>query len=197
MRDFKLTETICDQAVLVSAELHGWSEWFTNATAGPWKKIDVPGVSSSYATGFGKTEERPDLILYNDKPDKKILIIESKNDIEKLLAPSQIPKSCKVFSDMKTKLDELCKSSKNKSISNNTKSINYIPGYVVGHTTDLIQKLPELEKLHFKHVDKSFPHFLLIVVIKSNYDLFIQPHIFSSKPNKKSLELQKFFQTEI
>ena len=130
--------------------------------------------------------------------NKKILIIESKDNIKKLLAKKQIPKSTKVFSDMKAKLDGLCKSSKNKSISNNTKSINYIPGYVVGHTTDLLQKLPELEKLHFKHVDKSiFPHFLLIIVIKSNYDLLVQPHIFSSKSNKKFSELQKFFQTGI
>ena len=88
MRDFKLTETICDQAVLVSAELHGWSEWFTNATAGPWKKIDIPGVSSSYDTGFEKTDPRPDLILYHDTPDKKILIIESKDNIKKIIDSS-------------------------------------------------------------------------------------------------------------
>ena len=94
MRDFTLTESTCDQAVLIDAKSKGWDEWFSNPTAGPWKRIKVPGVGDLAASGFGKIETRPDLILYygntDDKKvpvltDPKILITESKDDIDKCI----------------------------------------------------------------------------------------------------------------
>ena len=67
MRDFTLTESTCDQAALVYARSKGWDEWFSNPTAGPWKRINIPGIHGLSIPGFDKEETRPDLILYYAK----------------------------------------------------------------------------------------------------------------------------------
>ena len=85
MRDYNLTESICDQVVVVSTKLNGWIEWFSNPTAGPWKRIGIPGVSSLAGTGFEQLEKRPDLMLYHKSAKPKVLIIECKDKIDKLI----------------------------------------------------------------------------------------------------------------
>ena len=203
MRDYNLTESICDQVVVVSTKLNGWTEWFSNPTAGPWKRIGIPGVSSLAGTGFEKEETRPDLILYHKSVKPKVLIIESKDKIDKLIDSAnqnnQIKKTCQgVLPNMRTRLYELIKTSEDKELVQSLNSINFIPGYVIGDSKDIQAKISELKKLHFKFIDKSvFPYFIIIIVKKSGYDLTLETQIVSETQTDETKELEEFFQTGI
>ena len=203
MRDYNLTESICDQVVVVSTKLNGWIEWFSNPTAGPWKRIGIPGVSSLAGTGFEKEETRPDLILYHKSVKPKVLIIESKDKIDKLIDSAnqnnQIKKTCQgVLPNMRTRLYELIKTSTDKELVQSLNSINFIPGYVIGDSKDIQAKISELKKLHFKFIDKSvFPYFIIIIVKKSGYDLTLETQIVSETQTDETKELEEFFQTGI
>jgi len=76
----------------------GWWIAFTNPTAGPWKKIVIPiengGTAEIYR--FVREEERPDLILVNDKR-KAVLIVEAKDYLGKLITKAQMLKSVRVI----------------------------------------------------------------------------------------------------
>ncbi|MGY5144187.1 MAG: hypothetical protein ACW9XH_06865 [Candidatus Nitrosopumilus sp. bin_32a] len=202
MRDYNPTESICDQAALVSAISKGWKEWFSNPTAGPWKRIGIPGVSSLSGTGFEKEETRPDLILYYESLEPKILIIESKDNIDKLIDSAtnnfQVEKTCKVFLNIKTRLHKLIESSGDEKMAKSIDMINFIPGYVIGYTDTLYSKIPELKKLHFKFIDKSvFPYFIIIIVKKSGFDLTLETQIVSETQTDQIKKLEEFFQTGI
>ena len=203
MRDYNLTESICDQAVVVSTKLNGWTEWFSNPTAGPWKRIGIPGVSSLAGTGFEREETRPDLILYHKSVKPKVLIIEAKDKIDKLIDSAnqnnQIKKTCQVvLPNMRTRLYELIKTSKDEELVKSLNSINFIPGYVIGYSDTLNSKIPELNKLHFKFIDKSvFPYFIIMIVKKSGLDLRLETQIIYETQTNEIKELEKFFQTGI
>ena len=202
MRDFTLTESTCDQAALVYARSKGWDEWFSNPTAGPWKRIKVPGVGDLAASGFGKIETRPDLILYygntDDKKvpvltDPKILITESKDDIDKL-DEEQLEKTCKNFLDIKIKLEALIKTSTDKTLLRSADSINYICSYVVGNQPNISTKIDELKKIHFKFIDKSiFPNFVVIIVKKDGYELSTEIREISQNDTKQIASLEEIF----
>lgn len=76
------------------------SEWyiaFTNPTAGPWKTISAinnEGIKGEVYR-FILEEDRPDIIIYNDKL-KVIIIIEAKDSLSKLMEETQLKKSCNV-----------------------------------------------------------------------------------------------------
>ncbi len=197
MRDFTLTESICDQAVVVKAVSTGWQEWFSNPTAGPWKRIGIPGISSLDGTGFEKEETRPDLVLYHNQNEPKILILESKDNIGKLIDSSnnnaQLKKTCKVFSDISIKLEKLIEKSTDKQILKLLDSANYICGYVIGDSSNLSTELEKLKKLHFKFIDKSeFPFFVIITVKKSSFELIVETE-FIYENNHKGTKLKKLF----
>ena len=192
MRDFTLTESTCDQAVLVDAKSKGWNEWFTNASGGPWKRINIPGIRGLSIPGFIKEEPRPDLILYYAK-DAKILIIESKGKI-KDLDEAQLEKSCPLFLSIKSKLEESIKTSKNKTLLRSAGSINYICGYVVGNQPNISTKIDELKKIHFKFIDESiFPNFVVIIVKKNGYELSTEILEISQKDTKPITSLEEIF----
>ena len=203
MRDYKLTESICDQVVVVSTKLKGWTEWFSNPTAGPWKRIGIPGVSSLAGTGFEQLEKRPDLMLYHKSAKPKVLIIECKDKIDKLIDSAnqndQIKKTCQeVLPNMKTRLYKLIKTSEDKELVQSLNSINFIPGYVIGDSKDIQAKISELNKLHFKFIDKSvFPYFIIMIVKKSGLDLRLETQIIYETQTNEIKELEKFFQTGI
>jgi hypothetical protein len=162
----------------------------------------VPGTSDLSQNGFKKNETRPDLIIYNKNPDSKILIIESKDNIEKLIDASndnnQLKKTCKVFFNIKNKVNNLIKNTNDKDLLNSIDSINYIPGYVVSDKKDLSKKITELKKLHFKFINKSiFPYFIIIIIKKTGFDLSTEAQIISYKQNDKTRELEEFFKTGI
>jgi len=85
----------------------GWWIAFTNPTAGPWKKITAPNESGECVEvyRFNREEERPDLVLVNDKL-KQILIIEAKDYCKKLITEAQMKKSIRVIDDMSSLLSE-------------------------------------------------------------------------------------------
>jgi hypothetical protein len=89
----------------------GWWIAFTNPTAGPWKKIIAPDSNglSIEIYRFVREEERPDLILVNDKK-KVIMIVEAKDYCSKLIADSQMKKSVRVIKDVSIILRNKCDS---------------------------------------------------------------------------------------
>ena len=206
MRELKsLTESTCSQAASVYARCTGWDEWFTHAPAGPWKRINVPGVDNLAAKGFEKDETRPDLILYYGNTDKKlpvptdpiILIIESKDKIGKL-DKGQMIKTCKNFLDIKIKLEELIKTSTDKTLSSSAGSLNYICGYVIGGEFEGDKfdsvKIDKLKKIHFKLIDESiFPNFVVIIVKKDGYELSTKILEISQKDTKQIASLEEIF----
>lgn len=104
----------------------GWWIAFTNPTAGPWKKI--VGLSDDGAFveiyRFIREEERPDLILVNDKL-KTILIIEAKDYYEKLNTKVQMTKSIRVIKDVM----QILTKSKNP-IWKSRLTYNFIPSFL-------------------------------------------------------------------
>ena len=85
-----------------------WKIAFTNPTAGPWKTIkffdDAGTLGEVYR--YPLTEERPDILLVNDKL-KLVLIIEAKDSMPKLVIDTQVKKSVKVVSLLTKTLKEL------------------------------------------------------------------------------------------
>ena len=110
MYTFRLTEEIARWAFEIN--FNGTSEWriaFTNPTAGPWKTIEAPSLSTGI-TGevyrFELEETRPDILLFNDRL-KCIVIIEAKDSLEKLLAGEQVEKTIGVVDQLSTLLSQL------------------------------------------------------------------------------------------
>ena len=96
----------------------GWWIAFTNPTAGPWKKLESKKAEGCFeeAYRFGREEKRPDLVLVNDIL-KKVIIIEAKDLLKKIISDNQMPKSLEVVKDMTDILSVGQKSSWNSRIS--------------------------------------------------------------------------------
>jgi hypothetical protein len=79
----------------------GWWVAFNNPIAGPWKKIVAPTETGSTTEiyRFVREEERPDLILVNDRL-KIVLIVEAKDYVDKLIARPQMVKSIRVINSI-------------------------------------------------------------------------------------------------
>lgn len=95
---YKLTEEVARQAVEVAFTTSGsdWHVSFSNPTAGPWKKIQLPPEYGSRIFRYGKEEDRPDLILVSPMA-RTGLILEAKDSLAKLLVAGQLEKSVEVF----------------------------------------------------------------------------------------------------
>jgi len=198
MRDFTLTESLCDQAVLVRAKSRGWKEWFSNPTAGPWKRIGVPGVSSLAGTGFEKEETRPDLILFHNTTDPIILILETKDKIDKLLdnanKNAQLKKTSEVFVNIQSRLDALIQSSTDSKLRNSAAKISYVCGYATGEDSQIVSKTLDLKRIHLKFAKKeNFRDFVLLTVHKTGLDLSICVNFIHQQQTSKSTKLEKFF----
>lgn len=89
-------------------ENKSWMISFTNPTAGPWKIIKAKSLEDGEegeVYRFPLKEERPDIIMYNDKL-KSVLIIEAKDNIDKLFNVAQARKSANVVLDLAEKLSD-------------------------------------------------------------------------------------------
>lgn len=102
MYKYRLTEEIARWAFEILCR--GSSEWyiaFTNPTAGPWKSVKAPAADGTVGEiyRFGSSEERPDIVLVNDRL-RIIIIVEAKDLLGNLTAGRQTSKSVQVVSDM-------------------------------------------------------------------------------------------------
>lgn len=102
MYSYRLTEEIARWAFEIICR--GTSDWyiaFTNPTAGPWKSVKSRAADGTEGEiyRFGSNEERPNIVLVNDRLGI-IIIIEAKDFLENLTAGRQISKSVQVVSDM-------------------------------------------------------------------------------------------------
>ncbi len=107
--EYRLTEEIARWAFEVRVKSNSaWNIVFTNPTAGPWKRLEA--VNQAGQRGevyrFDRDEARPDIVMVNDAL-KSVLIIEAKDTLAKLLAPSQVKKSCEVVLDMASVLQDI------------------------------------------------------------------------------------------
>ena len=81
--------------------LNNWEIIFTNPTAGPWKKITCYNKFNKKEEiyRFQLEEERPDIIMINDDLNI-IIIIEAKDNLNKLLDKTQLMKTIEVTENM-------------------------------------------------------------------------------------------------
>lgn len=68
-----------------------WTIAFTNPTAGPWKTVTAPFEDRRVAEvhRFGRTDRRPDIIAFSDSLGL-LLVVEAKDEVSKLLVPTQV-----------------------------------------------------------------------------------------------------------
>lgn len=106
--DYNLTEEVVRWSfeVMISKN-HDWLIAFTNPTAGPWKTIKLLDRYQRIedAKKFEIDEKRPDLILINYRL-KEVIIIEAKDNLNKLMPFKQIEKTVNVYIKIKTFLKE-------------------------------------------------------------------------------------------
>lgn len=106
---YNLTEEIARWSFEVSCKTNkDWYIAFSNPTAGPWKSIkamDKLGNEGNIYT-FDAQENRPDIVLVNDKL-RIIIIIEAKADYSDLLNEAQMKKSVKVVADLSKMLQKM------------------------------------------------------------------------------------------
>lgn len=106
--EFKLTEEIARWAFEVTCKLNDdWYIAFSNPTAGPWKSlkaIDKDDIEGTVYT-FDSLENRPDIVLVNDKM-KVIIIIEAKDRYSELIKLEQVEKSSNVVIDLSKMLQK-------------------------------------------------------------------------------------------
>ena len=121
------------------------------------------------------------------------MITESKDDIDKLDG-EQLEKTCKNFLDIKIKLEELIKTSTDKTLLSSAGSLNYICGYVIGDGSKISTKIDKLKKIHFKFIDESiFPNFVVIIVKKNGYELSTKILEISQEDTKPITSLEEIF----
>ena len=98
---YNLTEEIARWAFEVHVKKNNFWIAFTNPTAGPWKRIESFDVKKNKGEvyRFDREEKRPDIILINDILNI-IIIIEAKDNLQKLSNVDQVKKSCKVTIDI-------------------------------------------------------------------------------------------------
>jgi hypothetical protein len=97
-RAYRLTEEVARQAVeVIFGRTSDWFVCFSNPTAGPWKliKLMTPGGPKEVAR-FLKEDVRPDVILQHLNAGIFILL-EAKDDAQKLLNAAQAKKSLRMF----------------------------------------------------------------------------------------------------
>lgn len=161
----------------------GWWIAFTNPTAGPWKKIVTKTADSKMAEiyRFGQTDDRPDLIVVNDKL-KKILVIEAKDDFRKLLEGSQMKKSIQVISDISAILNRVTHPEWAQR-----RSYQVVPSFLwfsINESAALEEEVAVTD-VYKKFAESNFVAPLNIAIYKSGEKLipnFIYKHRSSDKP---------------
>lgn len=105
----RLNEEIARWAFeILFKDRNDWVITFTNPTAGPWKTIKASDIHGEMGEvyRFALKENRPDIVMYNDAL-RTVMIIEAKDDIDKLIAGDQAEKSAEVVNDLAVKLRTL------------------------------------------------------------------------------------------
>ena len=103
---YRLTEEIARWAFEIKcSETKDWYISFTNPTAGPWKSMKCKNNKNIEGEiyRFGANEDRPDIVIVNDKI-QSVIIIEAKDSLHKLIEGDQACKSVKVVNDISNML---------------------------------------------------------------------------------------------
>ena len=133
MRAYKLTEEIARWAFEIKcSQSPDWEIAFTNPTAGPWKTIKSRAADGSIGEvyRFASVENRPDIIIINDKL-RLVIIFEAKDTLEGLISGTQAEKSVKVVADLTRTL----KTMKDNKYWSDRHSYDYYTGILWGTTS--------------------------------------------------------------
>lgn len=132
---------------IIISENDDWEIAFTNPTAGPWKTVKATSLKTGEkgeVYRFILEEDRPDIIVYNDKL-KSVIIFEAKDSLVKLLERDQSKKSA----DVVIKLAEILSNKSTNAFWVGRESYKVIVGLLWGCTT------PENES----QIKKLFNHY--------------------------------------
>lgn len=154
MYTFRLTEEIARWAFEIN--FNTTTEWkiaFTNPTAGPWKTIKAPSLTTGIigeVYRFELEETRPDILLFNDRL-KHIIIIEAKDSLEKLLAGEQIKKTIEVVDQLSVLLSQ----QSHNQFWAGRESYDVITGLLWGcEKTHTNQQYEQMFSMHYKEMNK-------------------------------------------
>lgn len=175
VRRFTLTEQVCLQTLLVLARRNGWQEWFSNPTAGPWKKVMIPGVGDRENIRFEKEEDRPDMIICSIAK-RVMLVLEAKDDIRKLAQPAAITKYVSMFNSVKTRMTGILETHGDRLLGG--RGCDTLVGYVFPSSDLDSPRVDELSVSHLtetrrRNLQQLAPHVLFGVSQASNGDLIL------------------------
>lgn len=158
-----------------------WFISFTNPTAGPWKTIKASDVNGNIGEvyRFILEEDRPDIIIYNDKL-KTVIIFEAKDSLKKLLVENQLTKSC----DVTIKLADILKSKGDSIFWHERSNYKVILGLLWGAI------IKEEEKDIFELFDKYYEQIKNSKNIHSNIIIGVE-----SLYKNESLTYEIFYKT--
>jgi len=178
-RQYVLSEQVCLQCLIVNLKGSGWMEWFSNPTAGPWKKMRIPGAPESEEMRFRKEVDRPDLIMC-EPLRQVILVLEAKDNPQDLISGTQIRKSVRVFKDVFRRIKTILETSGNIVHMSLSEAL-LLCGYLfpsVSDAAEITHLLRELESLHVRECEvlseqSLIPHIRFMVSRNSEDDLSV------------------------
>jgi hypothetical protein len=181
---------VCLQSLTVALRTAHWQEWFTNPTAGPWKKIRIYGVGDDERIRYLKEEDRPDLISANAR-EKIVIVIEAKDNISKLFDGVQLDKSFNVFEDNFDRLDGILSHHAMRLF--NQSKVSLLCGYLYPismKSTDSSEKLTALHRKHSSEFtdERLRPHLLFQVKQDDKQDLKLEYQL-SDAPQSLAIRL--------
>ncbi|MDG6919650.1 MAG: hypothetical protein JRN62_09505 [Nitrososphaerota archaeon] len=182
-----MSEEVCLQCLVVSFRSGRWEEWFSNPTAGPWKKVRIEGVGDEDQIRFEKEQDRPDLVVA-DRKSGLVIMLEAKDSIGSLLETAQIRKSIGVFASGFVRLDSILARHGSRLFAGTEPKL--ICGYLfpTASQTDIL----ELNRLHMQEANRIKnsrlqPHVVFEVKRASNDDLRLAYRLYDSSQTVSAL----------
>jgi hypothetical protein len=184
---YKLSEEVCLQCLVVSFRNGGWEEWFSNPTAGPWKKVRIEGVGDEDQIRFEKEQDRPDLVVA-ERNSGLVIILEAKDNINSLLETTQIRKSVGVFASGFARLGSILARHGSRLFAGTEPKLTC--GYLFPATGE--SDVLELGRMHMQEAnrirnDRLKPHVVFEVKRASNDDLHLTYRLYNSDGERSAL----------
>jgi len=192
MYKFKVDEEVARWTLEVhlqvdrSAAAHWWVA-FSNPTAGPWKRLMAKtGEGEVEVYRYRREEERPDLIIVSDIL-KAVLIVEAKDNHDKLLKERQMVKSIRVMREMEAQLVNLG----DNPAWDVRAQYSYIPGFLWGEARDIEAESRAVANAYYEVAQVSLSNPLIGFAIRNIDDTLIpQVHVHGTLSISKSTFLE-------
>jgi len=205
IKRYKLSEEVCLQCLEVAFKMNGWTEWFVNPTAGPWKKIRIDDVEDNEMLRFRKEEDRPDLIVSHGSR-RLTIIVEAKDDVNELIGRSgeKVQKSVAVFKSMFDRLQAIFDRYREIIFGASSVEAELLCGYLFPtklDSSEMRQNLTYLTNFHKRECqrineERLVPHVIFLIISDPDENLHV---IYSlrSCPSNVSAKVRELFPSTV